>query len=266
MQVQAQTYRQITHLQGAVQSGSNAVTVMPVNNPKTGGGLCGINDYWIGHKANNGYTFSFGQAVELVRIRLTAINRGEIISISVNDKPYSLKESEVAGFDGTCFGVPKPDISDGELTCFEHTSNAEVVIRPGGPIHAVTITHKNGKETKSGVVFDIAYADEGKNSMTQTGGGAITNINSATLLNGSFSLLPNPTAGAAKISLLPTSSGIAYITVTDAVGRKIQAHTLDCTKGKPAGQELNLLQLSPGNYMVELRLNETTHVEKLVKL
>jgi hypothetical protein len=261
--ISAQTYHNITHLEGNRKINGIGVTVKQIGKPKTGGGTCGINDYWIGYSANNGYEFSFEKPLSKLRVRLTAINRDEIISFKINDELYLIPENNVHPYDGECIGVAKATIEDGRITCKEYIANAEIDIAPNFPISSITIYHTNGKKKGAGTVFDIAMiADAPLNGA----GNGTTGIDNIALQTGMFYMLPNPASKLVRLAFLPMSTGTATITVTDMAGRKVLLQAFDCNKGSASQLQLDVERFTPGNYMVELNLNEEHYVEKLVKL
>jgi hypothetical protein len=259
--VYAQEFLEIRPVTGRQQLGEHTIKVEAIGNPYTDkGGICGVNGYWIGYQQKNGFRFSFIDAVPAIRIRLAAMQSSEQLSIYINDEPYQVRESDISVFEGSCQNHNKATAKDGLVTSNYEYANGEINIRNNTGIRSVELKHLNG--TGAGTVFDIAIPAANNTANGHNTTGLINSI----LQPGMFNLLPNPANNVARLTFLSTSTGTAFVTITDAVGRKIQSQTLDCTKGVIAGLELNVSQLVPGNYMVEVKLNESARVEKLVKL
>jgi hypothetical protein len=126
----AQTYYPVIHTSGTQNVNGINVTVTPAG-ASTYPDWCGAGPYWIGAVSISGsYSFSFGTLVDRVRIRLTAVNTGEVISFVVNGAPYTLSAANLVTFLGTCNQV-QATIAGGNLvgtTSVPPASGAEVNI------------------------------------------------------------------------------------------------------------------------------------------
>lgn len=262
--VSAQNYRLISHNSGTEVIYGTSIKVTKHGNPSAGKGFCGISGYWIGYGASNAYTFTFSTPAKHLRLRLTAINTGEMISISVNGKQYFLTKENTTTFQGECLNIPPVSLSDGKILGDCNYTNAEVHVKVPA-IDSITIAHENGKNGGAGTVFDIAIVDESTNTGQDAGNGS-TGISNLVLQPGMFYMLPNPAGKMVNLAFLPSSNGTATVTITDMAGRKVLLQAFDCNKGAASQLQLDVERFVPGNYMVELNLNEEHYVEKLVKL
>lgn len=260
----AQNYYPITKLHGKEQVRSNTITVTTIGKPSTGGGTCGVNDYRIGYKEANGYKYSFIEPVKKIRIQITGIQSVEKILININGQKYLLTEEQIMPFNGNCMNVPKASVLNGELISQNEYSNAEILIDYSKGIESIEVLHANGKG--AGAAFNIAIVEDNNAGGGVSSNSASTGISETALQPGMFTMLPNPATETFRLAFLPSSSGNATVTITDMAGRKVQVQNYDCSKGVANTHSFNVAGFVPGNYTVDLNLNEEHYVQKLVKL
>jgi gliding motility-associated-like protein len=161
--VSAQTYYTVTALSGTQTVGGNTVTVTSTGNVSTVN-YCGTDPYWIGGPSTGpgSYTYTFASPVSNIRVRLTAMNDGEIISFTVNGSPYTLTTANIATFLGSC-GQVQAVLSGGNLFGPPGTPStpgvgAEVNINVGTGITSATVA-------ANGVLAGTAYTFMFNNDM-----------------------------------------------------------------------------------------------------
>src|SRR6218665_1788469 len=71
----------LTHLTGTQNVGGTNVTVTPAALGTNTVYYCGEGPYWVGaYDIPGTYTYNFSNPVSAVRVRLTAMNTGEVVS------------------------------------------------------------------------------------------------------------------------------------------------------------------------------------------
>ncbi len=256
----AQQWQAITATSGSQDVSNNTVKIMAINKPRTGGGACGINDYWIGYGARNSYRYDFATPVAAVRVRLTTINTGELIAFVVNGEQYNVSSADLKPFDGDCFNVPLATVDSGKVSSKSNYANAALVISPRTPIQSLEIKHLNGDKGGAGTIYDIALP-----SYTENAADGATGIGDI-VPTGQFSMSPNPAVKGVELRYMPVTNGTASIVITDIRGRKMYETAFAAEAGKTSTQRLPVEQFAPGSYIVDLAQDGVHINRKLVKL
>lgn len=148
-------YAPITHLTGVVNIYGNNVTVTPTSSGTGSNSVCGISPYWLGTYQNTpgSYRFDFSIPVGSIKVKLSAINDGEIISFKINGNNYLLLPSNFAPYPGNC-NQPEAVVVNGNLEFLitDKSGGGEVTIN--GDISSVEV-HANG--LRNGTIFSIAF-------------------------------------------------------------------------------------------------------------
>lgn len=155
-------YYPIVHLTGTQNVNGVNVTVTSTGSVSNISN-CGTGPYWIGRNNISGsYTFAFSRPIASVRLLITAIEYGEIISFIVNGVPYTLTSVNLFPYVGTC-NVSPPIIVSGNLEAPGITppdgAGGEVYI--SGNISSIEI-RANGQ--RNGTVFGMNFSSISVNS------------------------------------------------------------------------------------------------------
>ena len=174
-------YTQVTNTTGTQNYGGTNVTVTA-----NGAGAqvysdwCGAGPYWIGASDNPGsYTFAFSPAVTGVMFEFTAMNTGEILTITLNGQAYALGPCNVSDFVGTC-GTSNTIIQNGVVTCPVDVPNgANGTLTICGTINSIEIANVGAG---NGTVFNTHFTTAP--CALQGGGGSVTAGSNSPLCQG----------------------------------------------------------------------------------
>jgi gliding motility-associated-like protein len=258
----AQTYYAVTALTGTQTVGGNTVTITSSGNVATTT-YCGAGPYWVGGP-NNGtgnYTYAFATPVSSIRVQLTAMNDGEIISFSINGSPYTLTAANITAYAGTC-GQAAAALSGGNLVGPPSTPStpgvgAEVNINIGSGINTATVS-ANG--VQAGTTYNFLFSSEAMADATNNGpvcwGSTLKLFGASTTAGATYSwtgpagftsglqnpIIPNATAANAGSYVLTVTSGAFTSTDTTIVTMLPTPNTPVLTFDNPAclGGNINL--------------------------
>lgn len=255
----AQNFYSVNHLCGTEYISDNKVTVKPEGNPNsymTGG----VSPYWIGNnKRINCYKFLFEKPVYTIKIHISAINPGEIISIAINEKQYALEAVNISEYNSEHFNTKKAELENGKIVFnanYDEIAETEVTISNGAPIKSVQVSHMNA--IRDGAIFDLAFSyDIISKSSAQAKDATVGSINGINkLISGTtgIEVYPNPNNGSFTLYGKLINDAVASIEVSDATGKIIYRGS-----AVPSNTELNtkvnLSELPNGIYVINVLQN-----------
>lgn len=156
----AQSFQRIIHTAGTQSVAGVDVTVIPKNGACVYNG-CNTGPYYIGCSGvSNGYLYKFKSAVTPVvnvtnvRVHLTNVNNGELISFYVNGVFFPISQSDLSVYNGTCI-LPVSDAIGGKVGSFQSNSAAIVDIKSTTPIDSIYVLHENGLYSGTHYTFEF---------------------------------------------------------------------------------------------------------------
>ena len=142
----AQNYHNINHSSGTQFIANVSVKVDVVGNAGIYPGTsCGIGSYQIGAGpaspvTSSGFTYTFGRAVKEVRCRITASEPGEVISVKINGKNYTLTTANLGTFTAFCGSTTGSALNtNGQVYFTSGSSNVNTELRMIDSIKSITI-------------------------------------------------------------------------------------------------------------------------------
>lgn len=156
-------YYTTTNTTGTVLYGTTNVTVVGGGTASSYASWCGAGPYWIGAGSSVGgtpspgwYTFTFSSPASRFRVKITAADPGESITIDINGVHHSIVSSEYTAWASTC-GTPAFTLSGDTLLSTGSNSSGWLDIA-ACDINSVRVA-TNGRS--NGSVFTFMFSDSG---------------------------------------------------------------------------------------------------------
>lgn len=154
--IYGQSYQQLTALSGTQVVDQNTVTVTSTRGRSVN--YCKASPYWIGYvnDLNARFSFDFSVPVFRVKVQLTAMNKGEYISFTINGAPYTLTQANLSDFPGDC-NQDQAVLSGGVLTVpdsmLQEGAGGEINITDFSGISSLSVIENKG--IGNGSVFSL---------------------------------------------------------------------------------------------------------------
>jgi len=158
----AQTYYQVTVVNGSQVVNGITVTTTAINGAGTYGAYCGAaGPYWIGNgnTVASAYNYVFSSPVRKIRMHMTATGYLETMSSQINGSGYNYTTANISAFAGTCNCPNVYTVISGNLinnTSTVSNAGAIIDIDPGYAIDSFLITHLGSND--AGTVYDFYFA------------------------------------------------------------------------------------------------------------